>query len=217
MGARVALDPPARSPAREQLSVAVAKLATLRRTEEANSAAQAKIFGDVWNAQATLTEIEKRIEAIGNARVKALLLACSGEDGEGVEPPPDATAAIAERDAQRQKLKELRAVQLRLQLGSGDIACSIDPVLLEVRSLAREVVRLDPAVRALTEAYTVAARTTVDLRRVLEMLAANDALPHDVPPGLTGDHSWPELNAVDTWRATLAALEGDADAPLPDL
>jgi hypothetical protein len=91
----------------------------------------------------------------------------------------------------------------------------------------RDVIRTEPAIDTLVEDYESAVRHVVDLRRALDFLASQIALPKEhqfcrcIPHSLAAmtraDYlyaDWSDLQADRPWREFVKGLETDADAEL---
>jgi hypothetical protein len=76
-----------------------------------------------------------------------------------------------------------------------------------------DAVRADPAVRQLVADFEVASKAYAELRQAMTAVR-REWLP-DASRSWDSIRNWPEMSTAVAWKAALAALRTDADAPLP--
>jgi hypothetical protein len=206
----VPAEPPPRSPERITLAAAIERHAGLVRHLTANMAAQEALH-EVINA--ARDRVEAAGAAVEQAKVDAAQhLTASAMGTAGAAPVSVKAARTAAQDAQDDLDAALAArAALEKQRGPAENAVSLAEYTLNIA--VRNVIRGDSTVVALVARFTALHRQFASLCAPLQYLDSANMLPEDLKawrrePTMPGDSAAP-------WKAAVAALASDADAPLP--
>jgi hypothetical protein len=203
--------PTARSPARIALGAAIERHAEATRELAANEQAQLKAEGAKGEAADAVERAQRALEEAKSNAARHLTRTIMGDAGAPPVSIRDASAALTDATDALEVAGEAFDALVKER---PSVAQEVSFAQFGLRGKLRDVVRSDLAVKELVERYTELHRRAVDVRRAVEWLDRNSMTPDEFK-GWHVEREWPDLQVAASWRAAIAALESDADAPLP--
>jgi hypothetical protein len=135
--------------------------------------------------------------------------------GDAPAPPRLLSEARAGLAAAQHKLDSAVAAGEALERTLEGARRDVDWAAADLRSRVKDVIRADPGVAKFAAGHVAAHQRLVRERQALQFLAAADMLPPEHEHAAAERGEWNNLRGDEPWRAAVAALEADADAPLP--
>ena len=207
MATTTALRKPQHSPEREALALAIARHAAAQdRLTKVIAAAE---LHRVWPAQEAVEQAEQELTQARKREPQQLVSQLLGDQGAAEPTVEQCEKALAEA---RGVLE--RAIRMRDALDGQQSAAEAaeDNAHRSVREAISRVVQAEGAASAVLAQYLKSRRLSAQLHEVLTFLSSRNC----VPPYWDSVRQLPPTQADAPWREALAALEVDADAPLPD-
>jgi chromosome segregation ATPase len=211
---KLAVSPPsARSTARADLAAAIAArnaaTARLERVKKAEDTLNSKIYAAypaIEAAEARVIEAKEKAPAFIVAQVLG--------EANDADAPISTKQAQAELQLVQDDLENLRSAREPLKTELGECEQDVRHAEWKLRERIGDAVAADSATVALLDRFAAAAREFLGCRKALEMLSSREALPEGTR---WLQHAYENVGDAifNEWQAALAALETNADAPLP--
>lgn len=207
---RIAGEAPPRTPEREALAAAIERRDAAANRLAAIKTAQERAMNSVFDLK---DAVDKAIAALDEAKAdesRQLVEAFIGGDTAVVSPVKSAAAAVEEANARLATARQMRAaLEQEEKTAENDLMWAKN----KLDGAVGDAVRADPALRQLVADFEAANKTCIELRQALSTLQ-REWLPSEAVRW-DSIHPWSEMPAAVAWKAALAALREDADAPLP--
>jgi hypothetical protein len=205
---------PPRSPEREQLAEAIAKRNDANRELGDIEAALSKTRNTVDAAEIAVAEKTKALETAKIANTEFLAREALGRPGD--TPPHSVQEARIALQAAQDKLDAAHSTVALFENNRRVTIGEVSSAERGVDSAVEGVVKASTEIRALVGRLKTAYAELVDVRNALQVM--RERLPDDLK--IIGSVDIPRINLDDlklaaTWKAAVAALASDADAPLP--
>jgi chromosome segregation ATPase len=207
---RIAGEAPPRTPEREQLAEAIARRDTATKQLARIQAAHERASDTVYELK---DGVDKAIATLNEAKAgegSYLAAVALGEADVALSPVKTAAANVEQANDQLGTARRTRAA-LEAEIKVVERELMFADMALDER--IADAVRADPAVRQLVTDFEVASKTYAELRQAMTAVRC-EWLP-DASRSWDSIRNWPEMPTVATWKAALAALRENADAPLP--
>jgi chromosome segregation ATPase len=203
-------DAPPRSPEREQLAEAIARRDTATKHLKRIQAAHERASNTIYDLKDRVDKVIATLDEAKAGEGSYLAAVALGEADAALSPVKTAAANVEQANdlldtarRTRDALEtEIKAVERELMFA--DMATD---------ERIADAVRTDPAVRQLVADFEAASKTYAELRQAMTAVR-REWLP-DASRSWDSIRNWPEMPTAVAWKAALAALREDADAPLP--
>jgi hypothetical protein len=204
----------ARSPARADLAAAIEKRDAVTARLQKVREAQETLYSQVLRAMVSADAAEA---AVAEAREKAPQYVAARLLGEAHDD-----GALSVKDARealqlaQDELETLRSAREPLGKELAECEQDVRHADWKLRERIGDAVAADNATLALLNRFAAAAREFLGCRKALEMLSSREALPEGTR---WLQHAYEDVGDAifNEWQIALAALETNADAPLPSL
>jgi chromosome segregation ATPase len=208
---RLVGDAPPRTPEREGLAAAQDRHGAARERLAAIKTAQERAFDSVLNLKDAASAAAAALEQAKADEPRQLVESFIGGDtAEVASLVKAAAAAIEEADTRLASARQMRdALDQEEKAAEREVMWAKG----KLDDAVRTAVKADPATARLVAAFNEAERVYVSLRQAMGVVGTGR-----LPKGSEFwdcQHNWPALADGSQWKAAIALLETDADAPLP--
>jgi chromosome segregation ATPase len=202
-----ALRKPQQSPERENLAAAIAvHQAASQRLSRVNAACEQHF---VWPAQQAVEQAEQELAQARKREPQQLVTQLLGDQSAAEPTVEQCEKAVADaRSALERALRMREALDGQIRAVQADV----ENAQRSVRIAVSRVVHAEGGANAVLTQYLEARREVARLHEILSFLSSRNCLP----PYWDSVRQLPPTRAEAPWREALAALEVNADAPLPE-